>query len=103
MMKVLVTGATGFLGKRLVHHLLSQGMEVRCLVRSMSNAQALVEAAHAKGQCRLEFHQGSLGRIETCGKALDGCAVVFHLAASLSGATPTLFLDNVVGTRKLIE
>jgi nucleoside-diphosphate-sugar epimerase len=102
-MRVLVTGATGFLGKRLVHHLLGRGFQVRCLVRSTANLEALRAEAGEDGRHRLEFCSGSLARIDACAEAVQGCAVVFHLAASLSGATATLFLDNVIGTRKLID
>jgi nucleoside-diphosphate-sugar epimerase len=55
------------------------------------------------GQRRLEVVTGSLGRLEACASAFQDCAVVYHLAASLSGATPTLFMDNVIATRKVIE
>ena len=39
--KVLVTGASGFIGKALVPYLLEQGYEVRCLVRASSNTAPL--------------------------------------------------------------
>ena len=36
-MKILITGATGFIGRRLTEHLLSVGHEVTCLVRKTSD------------------------------------------------------------------
>lgn len=43
-MKVVVTGATGFLGRALVHHLLREGHEVDALVRAAERAQDLSSA-----------------------------------------------------------
>jgi nucleoside-diphosphate-sugar epimerase len=101
-MKVLVTGATGFLGQRLVRHLLSRGDHVACLVRPGSNVDIL-RALAADGLARLELVTGTLGRIESAARAVEGCDVVYHLASSPAGATAVLFMDNVIGTRQLID
>jgi nucleoside-diphosphate-sugar epimerase len=102
-MKVLVTGATGFLGRRLVRYLLGCGMNVRCLVRPASDVGALRLLAADEEQDRLELFTGTLERIESASRAVEGCSVVFHLASSAAGAPAVLFMDNVVGTRRLIE
>ena len=46
--KVLVTGANGFIGLWLVHHLLEQGYSVRAAVRSVDKGEALLKAVSAK-------------------------------------------------------
>jgi nucleoside-diphosphate-sugar epimerase len=102
-MRVLVTGATGFLGKRLVRHLLRQGLTVRCLVRPSSDPLALRQAVDPGNLDRLELHAGTLSRVETLADTVAGCEVIYHLAAAMSGAPAILFLDNVVATRKLLE
>ena len=40
-MYTLVTGGTGFIGKRLVKKLVEEGRKVRCLVRDISNVEEL--------------------------------------------------------------
>jgi nucleoside-diphosphate-sugar epimerase len=101
--KVFVTGATGFLGQRLVARLLHKGMDVRCLVRRNSNVQALRAGLDPEAAGRLEFCQGSLDRIESCARSIEGSEVVFHLAAELRGGPAVLFANNVIATRRLIE
>src|SRR5262249_37555431 len=102
-MRAFVTGATGFLGQRLVCELLGQGLEVRCLVRANSNVDALVEAAGQADEERLEVGRGSLGPTGAYAAAAGGGEVVLHVGAALRGAPAALFLDNVVATRQLLE
>ncbi len=97
MARVLVTGATGFIGSHLVEKLVSAGHEVRCLVRKTSNLQWL-----PRERVRL-FTSGGF-QPEDYRPALQAVAVVYHLA----GATKARSLDeyqkhNVTLTRHLLE
>jgi nucleoside-diphosphate-sugar epimerase len=103
MMKAFVTGATGFLGGRLVPRLLAEGAEVCCLVRSPAGAAALRAAVGPEYRQRLEVCHGTLARVADWSDALAGCDTVFHLAAEVRGAAAVLFAGNVIATRKLIE
>lgn len=70
-MQILVTGATGFVGRALILRLSRDGHRVRALVRSRARAADLlgaeVELADATGE-------GALAR------AVEGCDAVIHLA-----------------------
>jgi len=103
-MKVLVTGGTGFLGASVIERLLARGeRDLRVLVRSTSKT-ARLEAVLAKyPDAKVEKFVGSLATVEAAAAALDGCGVVYHLAASLLGAPADMFLNTVVTTRNLLE
>ncbi len=74
-MKVLVTGATGFTGRHLVHRLLDEGAPVRIVARSAVRARA------AFGD-RVEIAEGDVADPEVIRRAVPGCGVVYHLAAA---------------------
>lgn len=102
-MRALVTGGTGFLGRRLVRELLDRGLEVRCFVRPGSDVEPVLAGLPDQAAARLEFVRGSLQRADQCAAAVHGCDLVYHVAAEMSGPTAVLFLGNVVGTRRLVE
>lgn len=77
-------------------------MSVRCLARPSSDVSGLRASADPEAADRLEIVAASLGSLEANPEVFRDCDLVFHLAAALSGSTPALFLDNVVGTRKLL-
>jgi nucleoside-diphosphate-sugar epimerase len=97
-MKALVTGVTGFLGRRLVCQLLDEGWDVRCLARRPAGLEDL----RTVGTGRLEVRQGDLRRLDHHSDVVEGCDIVYHLAAELRGGTSALFLTNVVATRGLV-
>ena len=100
-MNIFVTGGTGFLGRQVVKRLLDEGHHVRCLARPASDCAGTLETLTPGAESRLEWMTGALGRIKPA--QLAGCEVVCHIAASIKGSTAALFIDNVVGTRRLLE
>jgi len=80
-MKIFITGATGFLGRRLLNRLLRDGHEVTCLVR---NADAADQIA-ALG-CRVV--EGSLENVGNWIKWLRGQEVVIHAAGPVEVWAP---------------
>lgn len=102
-MKALVTGGTGFVGRRLVAALAGRGDAVRCLVRPTSNRSGLAELPG------VEFVEGDLTRAESLAGVAEGVDVVFHLAAEghVSAVSEEAYgrfvAVNVEGTRNLLR
>ena len=70
--KVLVTGASGFIGRRLVASLVATGAEVTALGRTRHSAAALSGAP-------VRFVQGGLADADAVRKAVAGQEVIFNL------------------------
>jgi uncharacterized protein YbjT (DUF2867 family) len=79
---ILVTGATGYIGGRLVPRLLEAGYAVRCLARSPRKLTDRPWATDA----RVEILQGDLSNGEALVDALRGCGSVYYLAHSIASA-----------------
>src|SRR5688572_22740302 len=72
--RALVTGATGFIGGRLVERLvLDQGADVRALVKNFARASRLA-------RFKVEMVAGAINNLQAVDKAVEGCDVVFHCA-----------------------
>ena len=74
-MKVLVTGATGFIGGNLAHELCARGYEVRALVRPGSSVLTIEDTS-------VERVEGDILDRESVSRAASGCRAVFHCAAA---------------------
>jgi nucleoside-diphosphate-sugar epimerase len=93
--KALVTGGGGFLGSAIVRRLRARGDAVRILTRGVyPELEALgVEAV-----------RGDLADSEAVSRAVEGCGVVYHVAAKAGiwGPFADYHRSNVVGTRNVI-
>jgi nucleoside-diphosphate-sugar epimerase len=96
-MKALITGASGFIGRRLALNLAGHGCDVVCLVRRTSRTEGL-----DKPGIRLVI--GDLRDHASLEAAVTGRDRVFHLAASVQAVRGASFEEaNVEGTRRLVE
>ena len=80
-MKVLVTGATGYIGGRLVHRLLDDGVDVRCMSRDPS------QLTMDPWRNRVEVVEADALEPSTLDAALAGCDAAFYLIHAMSAAT----------------
>jgi len=103
---ILVTGAAGFIGTRVVQSLLDRGFRnVRCFVRPSGNRGPLdaIRNRYQDTAC-VEVIKGNLLSREDCLKAISGVAVVYHLAAGRGEKlVADAFMNSVVTTRNLLE
>jgi 3-oxoacyl-(acyl-carrier-protein) synthase III len=79
---VLVTGATGYIGGRLVPRLLEAGHRVRCLAREPRKLDGRPWASHA----RVELVAGDTSDPASLRRALEGCGVAYYLVHSMVAA-----------------
>lgn len=97
-MKVLVTGATGFLGKYVVKELVAEGYFVRAFGRNEAVGQSLVSD-------QVEFFKGDLSSKQAVEEACKGVEMVVHAGAlsTVWGPWESFYQANVLGTQHVLE
>lgn len=92
-MTVLVTGASGMLGRAVASHLLAEGLAVRCFQRRPSGVDGATDIL------------GSITDGAAVATAVAGCTAVVHLAAKVSftGRAADFEQTNIEGTRLLLD
>ena len=97
MKPTLVTGATGFVGWHVARALLERGDSVRALARDPAKLREL---------SGIQGVQGDLRDSASLERAVEGCSVVFHVAADYRLWTrepEEMYRSNVEGTRAMLE
>jgi len=94
--KILVTGASGFLGTRLVELLVQKGYPVRALVRKLANTKKLKA-------CGVEIFFGDVADLESLRPAFRGIDMVVHAAADTAGTERDGEWSTIRGTRNVLD
>jgi nucleoside-diphosphate-sugar epimerase len=96
-LKVLITGANGFLGRHVVAEFLRRGHDVRALVRPAARLDGLDWPES------VEVVRADLRVAQDLSAAFDGVDILVHLAAAVTGGEDAQFAAAVVGTERLLE
>jgi dTDP-glucose 4,6-dehydratase len=107
--RILVTGADGFIGSHLTEELVRRGCEVRAFVFYNSmNSWGLLDDLPPEMKDRIDIFWGDVRDPESVRGAMNGCDVIFHLAALVSipysYRSPDSFVEtNVKGTLHILQ
>ena len=105
--KILITGATGFIGSHLTEQLVQKGFSIVAFDRyNTDNNWGWLENSEYKND--IEVILGDIRDYDSVSKAMKGCSVVFHLAALIgipySYVSPLAYIrTNVEGTYNVLE
>ena len=98
MKTVLVTGATGFLGKYVIEELAEHGYQVRAFGRNSKVGRSLENSS-------VSFFKGDLTKADDVLEACKGMDLVVHAGAlsTIWGAWEDFYHANVLGTKYVLE
>ncbi len=92
---ILITGASGFVGRNLLRRLGGKGMRIKCLVRDRSKVDFDEE---------IDIIQGNISDRNILYEATRGVDTIIHLAAVIKSVVPDELVEvNVMGTKNLID
>lgn len=100
MLKVFITGATGFIGNNLVTKLLEKGYLVKVLVRNQSRLEKF------NWKNKVDVLYGDILEPDSFENKINDCEVVIHSAAMVawwSRIWDKIYTTNVIGTRNVLN
>lgn len=97
-MKLLITGASGFVGKYVVAAALRAGHQVRAVIRPKTNETRFAWHTHPN----IEFARADLRSRKGLAEVVEGVDAVIHLAATKGGDFYDRFAGTVIGTENLL-
>lgn len=96
-MLVVVTGASGFLGRVTVAALLARGHRVRALVRDARRMEGI------RAGVQLETVERNLRDARDLAPVLEGADAVLHLAVTMEGDDFSMLAGTIAGTERLLD
>ena len=97
IMNILITGATGFIGRHLAYRLAKENYSVRCLVRRSSDISCL-------SNLNVDIFYGDLLLKDSLGNALEKIDLIYHLAGEVySRKKNDYYKGNILATHNLLE
>ena len=102
---ILVTGAAGFIGSRVVENLLDRGFRnLVCFARGSGNLDRIEGIASRHPYAQVKLIKGNLLSRQDCDAACKDAALIIHLAAGTGEKSfPDAFMNSVVTTRNLLD
>jgi len=102
---ILITGASGFIGSKVVETVLADGFaNLRCLVRSSSDLTNLQKSISAFDKATIEVVEGNLLSRDDCKQVAEGVCLVYHLAAGRGEKSyPNAYMNSVITTKNLLD
>jgi len=94
--RILVTGATGLIGRHLVPQLLQNGDRVRIFVRHQPPAEFMNDS-------NIEVFLGDLGDPSAVDQAVAGTEIVYHVGAAMKGSAHDHQRGTVCGTQNIVN
>jgi dihydroflavonol-4-reductase len=98
-MKVLLTGASGFVGSHILDRLMQQGIPTRLLLRNSSSDRFIARHLASVEQC-----DGSTAQPDSLAAAMEGISHVIHCAGLVKALRLRQFHEvNQLGTRNMVD
>ena len=103
--RILVTGASGFIGAKVVEMLLEYGYTtLHCMVRPSSSRGRLGAVVERFGSPpEVKVVAGDLTSPADCSRVAEGVSVVLHLAAGFDKSFAGAFMNSALATRNLMD
>jgi uncharacterized protein YbjT (DUF2867 family) len=100
---VAVTGGTGFVGRRIIETLLTRGITVRALVRSIEKANRVLPTDRIEDSS-ITLCQGTLDDPDALRHLVEGCEACIHLVGIIRETRGSTFQNvHVDGTRAITQ